>query len=76
LRAGGACSAAAGSDITADAGKKYMGTVEPPPIETALVDGDVAFRQHSRHTDVQNWPTFLMFASRYTKAPALRASAR
>ncbi len=28
-------------------GKKDMGTVEFPPIETALVDGDVAFRQHS-----------------------------
>ena len=38
-------------------------------METPLVDGDVAFRQHSGgHTDVPNWPTFLPFASRYVKA--------
>ena len=24
-----------------------MGTTEFPPIETALIDGDVAFRQHT-----------------------------
>jgi hypothetical protein len=47
-------------------GKKDMGTTEFPPIETPLVDGDVAFRQHSSgHTDGPNWPTFLAFASRY-----------
>jgi hypothetical protein len=56
-------------------GKKDMGTVEFPPIETALVDGDVAFRQHSSgHTDVPNWPTFLTFADRYIKTPVVRAS--
>ena len=56
-------------------GKKDMGTVEFPPIETALIDGDVAFRQHSGgHTDQPNWPTFLTFASRYIKTPALSAS--
>ena len=49
-------------------GKKDMGTTEFPPIETALIDGDVAFRQHSSgHTDGPNWPTFLTFASRYVK---------
>jgi hypothetical protein len=49
-------------------GKKDMGTTEFPPIETALIDGDVAFRQHSSgHTDGPNWPTFLTFASRYIK---------
>jgi hypothetical protein len=49
-------------------GKKDMGTMEFPPIETALIDGDVAFRQHSGgHTDVPNWPTFITFASRYLK---------
>ena len=49
-------------------GKKDMGTSEFPPIETALIDGDVAFRQHSSgHTDVPNWPTFIAFASRYLK---------
>lgn len=47
-------------------GKKDMGTTEFPPIETALIDGDVAFRQHNGgHTPAPNWPTFLTFASRY-----------
>ena len=58
-------------------GKKDMGTMEFPAIETALIDGEVAFRQHSGgHTDVPNWPTFLTFASRYIKTPALSASAK
>jgi hypothetical protein len=49
-------------------GKKDMGTMEFPPIETGLMDGDVAFRQHSGgHTPGPNWPTFLAFASRYLK---------
>jgi len=52
-------------------GKKDMGTMEFPPVETPLVDGEVAFRQHSQgHTDAPNWPTFLKFADRYIKAPA------
>lgn len=47
-------------------GRKDMGTTEFPPIETALIDGDVAFRQHSGgHTPGPNWPTFLTFAQRY-----------
>ena len=49
-------------------GKKDMGTIEFPPVETALINGDVAFRQHSGgHTPGPNWPTFLSFASRYLK---------
>jgi hypothetical protein len=49
-------------------GKKDMGTTEFPPIETTLIDGDVAFRQHSGgHTPGPNWPTFLEFAQRYLK---------
>ena len=49
-------------------GKKDMGTIEFPPIETSLIDGDVAFRQHSGgHIPAPNWPTFLTFASRYLK---------
>jgi hypothetical protein len=49
-------------------GKKDMGTVEFPAIETPLIDGDVAFRQHSGgHTPMPNWPTFLTFADRYIK---------
>jgi hypothetical protein len=50
-------------------GKKDMGTTEFPPIETALIDGDVAFRQHSGgHTPAPNWPTFITFAGRYMKS--------
>ncbi len=47
-------------------GKKDMGTTEFPPIETILIDGEVAFRQHSGgHSPGPNWPTFLTFAQRY-----------
>ncbi len=53
-------------------GKKDLGTAEFPAIETPLIDGDIAFRQHSGgHTPAPNWPTFLEFASRYFKGPAL-----
>jgi hypothetical protein len=52
-------------------GRKDLGTTEMPPMETALIDGDVAFRQHSGgHTTGPNWPAFLTFASRYLRAPA------
>ncbi|HVK11441.1 MAG TPA: hypothetical protein VM597_21910 [Gemmataceae bacterium] len=52
-------------------GKKGLGTREFPDQETALVDGDVAWRQHAGgHTTGPNWPTFLTFAGRYFKAPA------
>lgn len=56
-------------------GKKDLGTTEFPPMETPLIDGDIAFRQHSGgHTTGPNWPTFLTFASRYIKAmPAQKA---
>lgn len=51
-------------------GKKDLGTTTFPPAGTALIDGDVAFRQHLfGHTDAPNWPTFLTFASRYIKGP-------
>jgi hypothetical protein len=47
-------------------GKKDLGTMEFPPIETALVDGEIGFRQHNYgHTPGPNWPTFLTFAERY-----------
>jgi hypothetical protein len=50
-------------------GKKDLGTTEFPPLETPLVGGDVAFRQHAGgHTAGPNWPTFLEFAERYIKA--------
>ena len=47
-------------------GKKDLGTTEFPPIETGLMEGEIAFRQHSGgHTPMPNWPTFLSFAARY-----------
>ncbi len=50
-------------------GKKDLGTSQYPSIETALIDGDLGFRQHSwGHTPAPNWPTFVTFASRYIKA--------
>jgi len=54
-------------------GKRGLKTSESPPMESALIDGEVAFRQHSGgHTTGPNWPTFLAFASRYIKGPAAR----
>ena len=51
-------------------GKKDLGTIEFPVIETALTEGDIAFRQHTAgHTPAPNWPTFLAFASRSLGAP-------
>ncbi|MDX2043500.1 MAG: acetylxylan esterase [Acidobacteriota bacterium] len=50
-------------------GKKDLGTMEFPPMETGLMAGDITFRQHSGgHTPGPNWPTFLEFASRYLKS--------
>lgn len=47
-------------------GKKGLGTHEFPPQETALTDGDIAFRQHEGgHTVGPNWPFFLEYAKRY-----------
>ena len=56
-------------------GKKGLGTDTFPPIETALIDGDLAFRQHrGGHTTGPNWPTFLEFAGRYIMAPKAAAT--
>ena len=50
-------------------GKKGLGTDLFPPIETALISGDLAFRQHSGgHNPAPNWPAFLTFAGRYLHA--------
>ena len=52
--------------------KRDLGTTEFPPVETALVDGELAFRQHSGgHTAGPNWPTFLKWADRYINGSAL-----
>jgi hypothetical protein len=55
-------------------GKKDLGTTEMPEEGTALIDGEVAFRQHSGgHTTGPNWPTFLKWAERYVQPPAAGA---
>lgn len=62
--------AAAAGPVYTLLGKKDMGTTTFPPIETPLIDGDIAFRQHrGGHTPGPNWPTFITFASRYLKTP-------
>ena len=49
-------------------GKRALGTTEFPPVDTGLMDGELAFRQHSGgHTTGPNWPTFLSWADRYIK---------
>ncbi len=47
-------------------GKKGLGITEFPPQETAIADGEIAFRQHAGgHTTGPNWPAFIKFAGRY-----------
>ena len=47
-------------------GGKDLGTTTFPPMETGLLGGDLAFRQHRfGHTPGPNWPYFLDFAGRY-----------
>jgi sialate O-acetylesterase len=56
-------------------GRKDLGTTTFPPQESALVTGDLAFRQHSGgHTVGPNWPTFLSFADRYFSGKPLLSS--
>jgi hypothetical protein len=56
-------------------GKKDLGTNVFPPPGTALIDGDIAFREHSGgHTDIPNWPAFLEFAGHYIKGPGLKTT--
>lgn len=60
--------AAAASPVYALLGKKSLGATEFPPVETALIDGDLAYRQHAGgHFPGPNWPTFITFAGRYLK---------
>jgi hypothetical protein len=68
--------AAAAGPVYRLLGKKDLGTNEFPAIETALVDGDIAWRQHSGgHTTGPNWPAFIQFASRYFRNPTVREGA-
>ncbi|MFL6578052.1 MAG: acetylxylan esterase [Povalibacter sp.] len=47
-------------------GRKPLATSTMPPMETGVLEGDLAWRQHSGgHTTAPNWPTFLQFADRY-----------
>ncbi len=47
-------------------GKKDLGTTVMPPMGTALINGDIAFRQHfGGHTTLPNWPTFIKYAEKY-----------
>ena len=51
---------------------------EFPPIETALLGGEVAYREHTGgHVDTPNWPTFFEFLGHYWKtlSPAGPAAA-
>ena len=58
-------------------GKKDLGTLEFPEIEKALIDGEIAFRQHrGGHTTGPNWPTFLKFADRYVKLSPVASPGR
>ncbi len=51
-------------------GMKGLGATKMPPMGTALMSGNLAFRQHHYgHTPGPNWPYFLEFASRYLHAP-------
>jgi hypothetical protein len=53
--------------------KQDLGTTEFPMVETPLIYGDVAFRQHKGgHSNLLNWPMFLVFASRFIRSPLLR----
>ncbi|MDR8394269.1 hypothetical protein NC796_24185 [Aliifodinibius sp. S!AR15-10] len=48
--------------------KEGLGTDQFPPVGTALLGGDIAFRQHPEgHTAGPNWPAFLEFAERHFK---------
>lgn len=66
--------AAGGGPVYQLLGKKGLAVSEMPQPDVALIDGDVAFRQHEGgHTDALNWPSFIEFASRYF-TPAKSAS--
>ena len=52
-------------------GAKGLGTTVYPPVGTALIEGDLGFRQHPYgHTPQPNWPYFLEFAGRYFRERA------
>ena len=55
-----------GSRVSACWGSAISAPAEFPPVETSLIAGELAYRQHAGgHTSGPNWPTFLDFAARY-----------
>jgi hypothetical protein len=53
-------------------GKRDLDATQFPPVGTALIDGNLGFRQHSGgHTPAPNWPAFLDFAGHYLRAPGV-----
>jgi hypothetical protein len=58
--------AAGASPVYELLGRRGLGVTAFPPIDTAIIDGDLGFRQHTGgHTPEPTWPTFLTFAARY-----------
>jgi hypothetical protein len=58
-------------------GKKDLGTAEFPELETPIIGGELAFRQHKGgHTTGPNWPTFLAFADRYMRVSGASTTER
>ena len=54
-------------------GKKGLGTTQMPVPDVALIQGELAFRNHvGGHVDLPNWPTFLLWAQRYFAKPTTR----
>lgn len=61
-----ACAAA--SPVYELLGKKGVGTRDMPTPDVALIQGDLAFRNHvGGHVDSLDWPVFLEFARRQLK---------
>jgi hypothetical protein len=57
--------------------QRDLGTTQFPPLGTAVISGELAFRQHpGGHTPMPNWPYFLEFASRYLHAPGVETKGR
>ena len=46
--------------------KQELGMTDNPPMGTALIEGDIAFRRHfGGHTAIPDWPKFIKFAEKY-----------
>jgi hypothetical protein len=55
--------------------KENYRTAQMPPVNTGLVDGELAWRQHDGgHTDGPNWKYFIPWADRFSSHPSSPAS--